>query len=95
MTCPLTRTLLVATVALTAAASPRLLAQPLEIGRKTYEARCVGCHGSDGGGGAQGPGFVDIRRPRASSKPAMRDLIRAIALARGERATPAGRRAAL
>ena len=75
MTCHLTRTLLVMTVAL-AAVSPRVLAQPLETGRKAYEARCVGCHGSDGSGGGHGPGFVEIRRPRASSKPAMRDLIR-------------------
>ena len=74
MTCHLTRTLLVATVAL-AAASPPVLAQSHETGRKVYEARCVGCHGSDGSGGGHGPGFVDIRRPRASSKPALQKLI--------------------
>ena len=42
---------------------------------KAYEARCVGCHGSDGSGGGQGPGFVEIRRPRASSKAALQKLI--------------------
>jgi PQQ-dependent dehydrogenase (methanol/ethanol family) len=75
MTWHLTRTLMVATVAL-AAASPRALAQPLEAGRKAYEARCVGCHGSDGSGGGHGPGFVEIRRPRATSKSALQKLIR-------------------
>ena len=66
--------MLVATVAL-AAASPPVLAQSLETGRKVYEARCIGCHGSDGSGGGHGPGFVEIRRPRASSKPALQKLI--------------------
>ena len=75
MTWPLRRTLLLATVAL-AAAGPRAFAQSLETGRKAYEARCVGCHGSDGGGAGHGPGFVDIRRPRASSRPALQKLIR-------------------
>jgi PQQ-dependent dehydrogenase (methanol/ethanol family) len=45
-------------------------------GRKEYESRCVGCHGSDGAGGGHGPNIVDIRRPRATSKEGMRDLIR-------------------
>jgi putative heme-binding domain-containing protein len=51
-------------------------AQSLEVGRKAYEARCAGCHGSDGTGGSQGPDIVDRRQPRARSSSAMRDLIR-------------------
>jgi len=75
MTWHMTRTLLVVIVAL-ATASPVALAQSVEDGRKAYEARCVVCHGSDGSGGGHGPGFVDIRQPRAASSAAMRDLIR-------------------
>jgi alcohol dehydrogenase (cytochrome c) len=49
--------------------------QTLELGRKSYEARCVGCHGADGGGGGHGPGIIDIRRPRAAAKEALREVI--------------------
>jgi PQQ-dependent dehydrogenase (methanol/ethanol family) len=75
MTGHATRTILGLIVAL-AAGSPGAFAQSLEAGRKIYEARCVGCHGSDGAGGGHGPAFVDISRPRADSRAAMRDLIR-------------------
>ena len=75
MTGHVTRTLLGSIVAL-AMSSPGALGQSLEAGRSAYEARCVGCHGSDGAGGGHGPAIVDIRRPRAGSKVAMRDLIR-------------------
>jgi alcohol dehydrogenase (cytochrome c) len=71
------RTLLVAGIVIALAwvsTSPQ--AQAPDAGRKAYEARCVGCHGADGTGGGHGPGFVDIRRPRAASKEALRDLIR-------------------
>lgn len=51
-------------------------AQTFEAGRKAYEARCVGCHGSDGAGGGHGPNVVDLRRPRATSRTALRELIR-------------------
>src|SRR3954463_7978780 len=51
-------------------------AQTLEAGKRAYEARCVGCHGSDGGGGVHGPGFVDLDQPRTTSRQALRDLIR-------------------
>jgi alcohol dehydrogenase (cytochrome c) len=44
-------------------------------GRQAYETRCVGCHGADGAGGGHGPGFLDLRRPRATSVEALRDLI--------------------
>ena len=57
---------------LTSAGSP----QTLDAGKKQYEARCVGCHGSDGGGGGHGPSIIDIRRPRATSKEALRELVR-------------------
>ena len=50
-------------------------AQSLELGRKAYEARCVGCHGSDGAGGGHGPSIVDVRRSRATSKEALRTVI--------------------
>ncbi len=50
-------------------------AQTLEAGKKQYEARCVGCHGSDGAGGGHGPSILDIRRPRATTKEALRNLI--------------------
>jgi PQQ-dependent dehydrogenase (methanol/ethanol family) len=50
-------------------------AQTAEAGRRPYQARCVGCHGEDGTGGGHGPNIVDVRRPRATSKEAVRDLI--------------------
>ncbi len=50
-------------------------AQTAEAGRRPYQARCVGCHGEDGSGGGHGPNIVDVRRPRATSKDAVRDLI--------------------
>src|SRR6202140_5262452 len=50
-------------------------AQTAEAGRRPYQARCVGCHGEDGTGGGHGPTIVDVRRPRATSKDAVRDLI--------------------
>jgi PQQ-dependent dehydrogenase (methanol/ethanol family) len=50
-------------------------AQRLEDGKKAYESRCVGCHGSDGTGGGHGPNVVDVRRPRATTKEALKALI--------------------
>jgi PQQ-dependent dehydrogenase (methanol/ethanol family) len=44
-------------------------------GQRPYQARCVGCHGEDGSGGGHGPNIVDVRRPRATSKDEVRDLI--------------------
>src|SRR5215472_10261627 len=44
-------------------------------GKRQYEALCVGCHGEDGSGGGHGPGIVDVRRPRATSREAVRDLV--------------------
>ncbi len=35
----------------------------------------MGCHGADGTGGGHGPGIVDLRRPRATTKDAVRDVI--------------------
>lgn len=51
-------------------------AQTTDAGKKAYEARCVGCHGSDGAGGGHGPGIIDMRRPRARTQAAVKDLIR-------------------
>ncbi len=75
MICHVMRTLIVVTVAL-AAWRPPAFAQSVETGRNIYETRCVGCHGSDGAGTGHGPPIVDIRRTRAVSTTAMRDLIR-------------------
>jgi alcohol dehydrogenase (cytochrome c) len=50
-------------------------AQTVESGKRQYQALCVGCHGEDGSGGGHGPGFLDVRRPRATSQKALRDLI--------------------
>src|SRR3954451_7836096 len=50
-------------------------AQTIESGKRQYEALCVGCHGGDGAGGGHGPGFLDVRQPRATSQEAVRNLI--------------------
>src|ERR1044071_2924794 len=44
-------------------------------GKRQYQALGVGCHGEDGSGGGHGPGFLDVRQPRATSQQAVRDLI--------------------
>jgi alcohol dehydrogenase (cytochrome c) len=51
-------------------------AQTVDSGRQEFLARCVGCHGEDGGGGARGIAIVNVRQPRAASRDAVRDLIR-------------------
>src|SRR5436189_2745814 len=51
-------------------------AQTNGIGKAQYQARCVGCHGEDGSGGGHGPNIVAVRQPRATTKDAVRDLIR-------------------
>jgi len=50
-------------------------AQTADAGRRPYQARCAGCHGEDGTGGGHGPNIVNLRRPRATSKNEVRDLI--------------------
>jgi alcohol dehydrogenase (cytochrome c) len=54
--------------------APWAHAQPVD-GKRQYEARCVGCHGSDGTGGGHGPGFIGIANSRATSLQSVRDLI--------------------
>ncbi len=44
-------------------------------GKRQYEARCAGCHGADGAGGGHGPAIVELRRPRAATREAVRVLI--------------------
>jgi PQQ-dependent dehydrogenase (methanol/ethanol family) len=51
-------------------------AQTPEAGRRQYEERCAGCHGDDGTGGGHGPAIVNLRRPRAATREAIRAIIR-------------------
>src|SRR5437868_2052344 len=50
-------------------------AQTVDSGKRQYQALCVGCHGEDGSGGGHGPGFLDVRRPRVTSRETARNLI--------------------
>src|SRR5260370_40179664 len=50
-------------------------AQTAEVGKRPYQARCVGCHGEDGTDGGHRPSIVDVRRSRATSLEAVRGLI--------------------
>jgi alcohol dehydrogenase (cytochrome c) len=52
------------------------LAQTITPGKRQFQARCASCHGEDGTGGPRGFNIVDVRRPRATSKEAVRALIR-------------------
>lgn len=75
MTMWLRRTLLVTlTLAVTGAIAS---AQPPAPGRAAYERLCSSCHGADGEGAGHAPGFVNVRRPRAPSHAALRELVRA------------------
>ncbi len=51
------------------------LSAQLAAGKSAYLARCVGCHGEDGSGGGHGPGGVDLRRSRITTRDTVRDLI--------------------
>jgi cytochrome c oxidase cbb3-type subunit III len=51
-------------------------AQTIDTGKREFQARCASCHGDDGTGGVRGFNIVNIRQPRATSKDAVRDLIR-------------------
>ena len=75
MTLHVSRTVLLVSAVLAASCASGF-AQSLDAGRKAYETRCAGCHGSDGTGGSQGPDIVARRQPRAASTAAMRDLLR-------------------
>jgi alcohol dehydrogenase (cytochrome c) len=47
-----------------------------DAGRRGFEARCASCHGTDGRGDGNTPSIVDRPAPRATTAPALRDLIR-------------------
>src|SRR5262245_50740955 len=51
-------------------------AQTSPAGKTEFQARCSGCHGDDGSGGGHGPNIIDVRQPRATTREALRDLIR-------------------
>src|SRR4051812_37818778 len=52
-----------------------LAASAQDAGKQQFQARCAGCHGEDGTGGAHGPAIVDVRQPRAPTRDAIRSLI--------------------
>jgi mono/diheme cytochrome c family protein len=52
------------------------VAASAQDGQRQFEARCTGCHGEDGTGGAHGPSIVETSRPyRAPAREAIRSLI--------------------
>ena len=60
--------------ALAVQAQPLAL-QPPEAARRAYVTRCAGCHGEDGNGGGHGPGILNLRRTRATTRQATYDII--------------------
>ncbi|MEO8126763.1 MAG: PQQ-dependent dehydrogenase, methanol/ethanol family [Bryobacteraceae bacterium] len=50
-------------------------AQTPVTGKQLYQSRCVGCHGEDGLGGGHGPNIVELARPKAVTKEAVREVI--------------------
>ncbi len=50
-------------------------AQTPATGKQLYQSRCAGCHGEDGLGGGHGPNIVELSRPRAATKVAVRGVI--------------------
>lgn len=64
------------TLILIAVAAMVAAAQPPDAAKRAYVSRCAGCHGEDGNGGGHGPGILNVRRTRATSREAVVNLIR-------------------
>jgi alcohol dehydrogenase (cytochrome c) len=56
--------------------SPEVYSQNAGAGKPLFVAKCAGCHGDDGTGGGLGPGILEVRNTRITSRSALRDLIR-------------------
>ena len=51
-------------------------AQTIDAGKAQYQTRCASCHGEDGRGGEHGPAIVSRNTLRATTKEAVRDIIK-------------------
>jgi PQQ-dependent dehydrogenase (methanol/ethanol family) len=49
--------------------------QTPDSGKRQYQSLCVGCHGEDGRGGGHGPAFLEVAKPRATSRETVRSVI--------------------
>ncbi len=49
---------------------------PIAAGRKRFQIRCSGCHGTDGAGGERAPAIGEGDRARLETDTGIRDLIR-------------------
>ena len=59
-----------------AAAAAQAPPDPIAAGRREFNSRCAGCHGTDGTGGERAGAIGERRGARLDSEQAVRDLIR-------------------